>query len=101
MISRFSVALIASRNGDVGCPLPISLSAGFGRPDPRVIRVPTGDVLLGGLHFDRQSGIERAGESVHTFSRRQRAFAWTIAAMLVPLVSEFDVALGRTTVNEE
>jgi ABC-type transport system involved in multi-copper enzyme maturation permease subunit len=29
------------------------------------------------------------------------AFGFTIAAMLVPLLSEFDVALGRTTVNEE
>ncbi len=29
------------------------------------------------------------------------AFGFTIAAMLVPLVSEFDVALGRTTVAEE
>ena len=26
---------------------------------------------------------------------------FTIVAMLVPLLSEFDVALGRTTVNEE
>lgn len=29
------------------------------------------------------------------------AFGFTITAMLVPLLSEFDVALGRTTVNEE
>ena len=29
------------------------------------------------------------------------AFGFTIAAMLVPLVSEFDVALGRTTVAED
>jgi ABC-type Na+ efflux pump permease subunit len=29
------------------------------------------------------------------------AFGFTIAAMLVPLLSEFDVALGRTTVTEE
>lgn len=29
------------------------------------------------------------------------AFGFTIAAMLVPLLSEFDVALGRTTANEE
>ncbi|VTS05063.1 ABC transporter permease subunit [Tuwongella immobilis] len=29
------------------------------------------------------------------------AFGYTISAMLVPLLSEFDVALGRTTVNEE
>jgi hypothetical protein len=25
------------------------------------------------------------------------AFGFTIAAMLIPLISEFDVALGRTT----
>lgn len=29
------------------------------------------------------------------------AFGFTIAAMLVPLLSEFDVATGRTTANEE
>ncbi len=29
------------------------------------------------------------------------AFGFTIAAMLVPLLSEFDVALGRVTANEE
>ena len=30
------------------------------------------------------------------------AFGFTVAAMLVPLLSEFDVALGRTTAaNEE
>ena len=29
------------------------------------------------------------------------AFGFTIRAMLVPLLSEFDVSLGRTTVNEE
>jgi hypothetical protein len=29
------------------------------------------------------------------------AFGFTITAMLVPLLSEFDVALGRTTANEE
>ncbi|MCE9531592.1 MAG: ABC transporter permease [Planctomycetes bacterium] len=29
------------------------------------------------------------------------AFGFTIAAMLVPLLSEFDVALGRTTANDE
>jgi ABC-type transport system involved in multi-copper enzyme maturation permease subunit len=29
------------------------------------------------------------------------AFGFTIAAMLVPLLSEFDVALGRTSANEE
>jgi hypothetical protein len=29
------------------------------------------------------------------------AFGFTIAAMLVPLLSEFDVALGRTKGNEE
>jgi hypothetical protein len=30
-----------------------------------------------------------------------RAFGFTVAAMLVPLVSEFDVALGRTTAGGE
>jgi hypothetical protein len=29
------------------------------------------------------------------------AFGFTIIAMLVPLLSEFDVALGRTTVQED
>ena len=29
------------------------------------------------------------------------AFGFAISAMLVPLLSEFDVALGRTTANEE
>ena len=29
------------------------------------------------------------------------AFGFTISAMLVPLLSEFDVALGRTTAQEE
>jgi hypothetical protein len=29
------------------------------------------------------------------------AFGFTIAAMLVPLLSEFDVALGRTTAAYE
>jgi hypothetical protein len=28
-------------------------------------------------------------------------FSFTIAAMLVPLLSEFDVALGRTTAAQE
>ena len=29
------------------------------------------------------------------------AFGFTISAMLVPLLSEFDVATGRTTANDE
>jgi hypothetical protein len=29
------------------------------------------------------------------------SFGFAIAAMLVPLLSEFDVALGRTTIREE
>jgi hypothetical protein len=29
------------------------------------------------------------------------SFGWTIAAMLIPLISEFDVALGRTTLLAE
>jgi hypothetical protein len=47
-------------------------------------------------------GTEESAEPLLPFLALGTAFGFAIAAMLVPLLSEFDVALGRTTVaNEE
>ncbi len=47
-------------------------------------------------------GTEESADALAPFVTLGAAFGFTIAAMLVPLLSEFDVALGRTTAaNEE
>ena len=47
-------------------------------------------------------GTEESADPLVPFLALAAAFGFTIAAMLVPLLSEFDVALGRTTAaNEE
>ncbi len=47
-------------------------------------------------------GTDESADPLVPFLTLAGAFCWTIAAMLVPLLSEFDVALGRTTTaNEE
>src|SRR5262249_33336165 len=46
-------------------------------------------------------GSEESGDPVVPFLVIATAFGFTVAAMLVPLLSEFDVALGRTTAGQE
>ena len=46
-------------------------------------------------------GSQESSDPLLPFLVIGTAFGFTIAAMLVPLLSEFDVALGRTTANEE
>ena len=47
-------------------------------------------------------GTDESADPLVPFLALGAAFGFTIAAMLVPLLSEFDVALGRTTAaNEE
>jgi ABC-type Na+ efflux pump permease subunit len=45
-------------------------------------------------------GSEETGDPLMPFLVIAATFGFTIAAMLVPLLSEFDVALGRTTAQE-
>jgi hypothetical protein len=42
-------------------------------------------------------GSEESADPLLPFLVLAGAFGFAVAAMLVPLVSEFDVALGRTT----
>jgi hypothetical protein len=46
-------------------------------------------------------GTEETADPLVPFLVMVGAFGFTVAAMLVPLVSEFDVALGRTTAGGE
>jgi hypothetical protein len=46
-------------------------------------------------------GTEESADPLIPFLALAGAFGFTIAAMLVPLLSEFDVALGRTTAAYE
>jgi len=46
-------------------------------------------------------GTEESGDPVMPFLVVTGAFGFAIAAMLIPLLSEFDVALGRTTAGQE
>ena len=46
-------------------------------------------------------GTEESAEPLIPFLALGSAFGFAIAAMLVPLLSEFDVALGRTTLLTE
>jgi ABC-type transport system involved in multi-copper enzyme maturation permease subunit len=46
-------------------------------------------------------GSEESTDPLLPFLVVSGAFGFTVAAMLVPLLSEFDVALGRTTAQEE
>jgi ABC-type transport system involved in multi-copper enzyme maturation permease subunit len=46
-------------------------------------------------------GSEQSADPMMPFVVMTAAFGFTVAAMLVPLVSEFDVALGRTTAGGE
>lgn len=46
-------------------------------------------------------GTQESSDPLVPFLVIAAAFGFTISAMLVPLLSEFDVALGRTTANEE
>ncbi len=53
------------------------------------------NVLIG------KPGTDQSSDPVMPFVAIAVAFGFTLAAMLVPLLSEFDVALGRTTGGEE
>jgi hypothetical protein len=54
------------------------------------------NVLIG------RPGTDESGDPLMPFLALGFSFGWAIAAMLVPLLSEFDVALGRATQpNEE
>jgi ABC-type transport system involved in multi-copper enzyme maturation permease subunit len=46
-------------------------------------------------------GTEESGDPLMPFLVIAGAFGFAVAAMLVPLLSEFDVALGRTTAAQE
>jgi ABC-type transport system involved in multi-copper enzyme maturation permease subunit len=46
-------------------------------------------------------GTEESGDALVLFLVVAGAFGFAVAAMLVPLLSEFDVALGRTTAGQE
>jgi hypothetical protein len=46
-------------------------------------------------------GTQESGDPFMPFLVVIGAFGFTVAAMLVPLLSEFDVALGRTTAGQE
>jgi ABC-type transport system involved in multi-copper enzyme maturation permease subunit len=46
-------------------------------------------------------GSQESSDPLVPFLVIAAAFGFTLSAMLVPLLSEFDVALGRTTANEE
>jgi ABC-type transport system involved in multi-copper enzyme maturation permease subunit len=46
-------------------------------------------------------GTEESGDPLLLFLVVTGAFGFAVAAMLVPLLSEFDVALGRTTAGQE
>ena len=46
-------------------------------------------------------GTEESADPLAAFLVTVVAFGFTVAAMLVPLLSEFDVALGRTTAAQE
>ena len=46
-------------------------------------------------------GSQESSDPLVPFLVIAAAFGFTISAMLVPLLSEFDVALGRTTANAE
>ena len=46
-------------------------------------------------------GTEESADPFIQFLVVGGAFGFTVAAMLVPLLSEFDVALGRTTAGQE
>jgi hypothetical protein len=46
-------------------------------------------------------GTEESGDPVIPFLVMAASFGFTVTAMLVPLVSEFDVALGRTSAGGE
>ena len=46
-------------------------------------------------------GSEETTDPLLPFLVVAAAFGFTISAMLVPLLSEFDVALGRTAAREE
>jgi hypothetical protein len=46
-------------------------------------------------------GTEETGDPLVPFLVAGGAFGFAVAAMLVPLLSEFDVALGRTTAGQE
>lgn len=46
-------------------------------------------------------GTEQSADPLIPFLVVAGAFGFTVAAMLVPLLSEFDVALGRTTAGQE
>jgi ABC-type Na+ efflux pump permease subunit len=46
-------------------------------------------------------GTDESADPLLPFLFLGASFGWTIAAMLVPLISEFDVALGRTTLLAE
>ncbi len=46
-------------------------------------------------------GTEESTDPFIPFLVVAGAFGFTVAAMLVPLLSEFDVALGRTTAGQE
>src|SRR5262249_24744452 len=48
-----------------------------------------------------QPGLQESTDPLIPFLVAGGTFGFTVAAMLVPLLSEFDVALGRTTAGGE
>jgi ABC-type transport system involved in multi-copper enzyme maturation permease subunit len=74
-------------------PSPALTLASFLCP-PAVFYCVT-SVLIG------KPGTEESGDPIMLFLVVTGAFGFTVAAMLVPLLSEFDVALGRTTAGQE
>ena len=63
--------------------------------------VPGGDVLQRGEILIAKPGTRESADPLVPFLVVGGAFGFAIAAMLVPLLSEFDVALGRTAANDE
>lgn len=74
-------------------PSPALTLASFLCP-PAVFYCVT-SVLIG------KPGTEESGDPLLLFLVVAGAFGFAVAAMLVPLLSEFDVALGRTTAGQE
>ena len=68
--------------------------------DARERRVPAGDVLLRRERPHRRPGTDESADPLMPFLMLGAAFGFTIAAMLVPLLTEFDVSLGRTAAAE-
>jgi ABC-type transport system involved in multi-copper enzyme maturation permease subunit len=62
---------------------------------PPAVYYAVSSILVG------KPGSEESADPLLPFSVIAIAFGFAVAAMLVPLLSEFDVALGRTTAGQE